>query len=698
MNMRIWFLSCLVILPCFMLHAQKEGTQWYFGVRAGIDFVSGTAYSTKRGQLSSQESSSAVCDGQGNLLFYTGGSVVYNRDHEVMPNGRGLSGHSTTTQSGLIVPVPESPDFYFVFTAGGVGENFGAFSYSVVDMSLDGGKGDVIARNIPLFRPSCEKMAAIPHANGCDIWVIGHEYESDVFHAYLVNQDGVADTPVSSKVGSVHAGVFPAAMNAMHEKNAQGQMAHTLNGRKLAVTIFEDGIIELFDFDANTGVISNPLSLDFKYHVYGLAFSPDGTKLYASTREYFGKVYQLDLEAGSAADILASTVELGTVPTDGPGAIQLGPDGKLYIARWRQDHLAVINHPNRLGAACDFVLDGIYLKRKICGLGLPVMYGGYLTVPAFNVYNECAEGALFFNFDDAGIVDQVKWDFADPSGGPSNVSQSFTPRHIFSEPGTYSVQLIRQYKNGTVDTTTQAVTVNGKPQLNIGPDTIVCEGTELILDVTTLGKGVSYLWQDSTTAPTYTVKEEGIYEVFVTNECGTSTAKKIVAYATPAAFDLGPVQGLCPDSTRQIAVSEQRLTSYKWQDGTPGAQWLLTEPGTYTLTATNACGVFSDDLVVTEANCDCILSISNVFTPNQDGSNDQWDISYTCRPTRFQMRVYDRWGHQVFMSEAMDQAWDGTCGGANCPAGVYYYQIEFVGDPQVTTEVEQHAGTVTLLR
>ena len=196
---------CIVVLTLLtsrLLHAQKEGNIWYFGVNAGLDFNSGAPHALTNGVLSTLEGSSSIADVNGNLLFYTDGITVYNNNHLQMPNGSGLLGHWSSTQSALIVPQPESSNIYYIFTTyfqGGFG-----FYYSIVDMSLQGGLGDVTTKNIALFNPVTEKQTAVRHENGCDLWVITHEYRTLNFRAYLVNDAWIDTTPVISSVGSVH--------------------------------------------------------------------------------------------------------------------------------------------------------------------------------------------------------------------------------------------------------------------------------------------------------------------------------------------------------------------------------------------------------------------------------------------------------------------------------------------------------------
>ncbi len=100
-----------------------------------------------------------------------------------MPNGTGLLGHSSSIQSGIIVPSPDNTDTYFIFTA--PYQTKGGLYYNFVDMTLDGGLGEVVTKNILLNDIVTEKLTAVKHANGSGKWVLYHKYPANEYLAYL---------------------------------------------------------------------------------------------------------------------------------------------------------------------------------------------------------------------------------------------------------------------------------------------------------------------------------------------------------------------------------------------------------------------------------------------------------------------------------------------------------------------------------
>src|SRR3989344_5834865 len=182
--------SLLFILGTVSLSiAQKETDKWFFGSGAALDFSSGTPVVITSPMYTS-EGTAAVSDAAGKLRFFTNGVDVYYSTKTIMLNGAGLMGDISTTQSAIIVPNPASSSQYYIFTAGADGA--GDFRYSIVDMTLNGGLGDVMVanKNILLTDSITEKIAAIRDgANG--IWIVTHKWGTDQFYSYHLTTSGL---------------------------------------------------------------------------------------------------------------------------------------------------------------------------------------------------------------------------------------------------------------------------------------------------------------------------------------------------------------------------------------------------------------------------------------------------------------------------------------------------------------------------
>lgn len=579
----IIFLS--LMLDCF---SQKEANIWYFGDHAGLDFSSGSPVALTNSAMWQSEGVATISDSQGNLLFYTNGIVVYNKNHEIMDNGTGLLGGSSSTQSCIIVPQPMSNNLFYIFT---VPQEIGTdgLRYSMVDINLNGGLGAITTKNIFLIQPMEEKVTAVLHSNKVDIWVITHTWNSSSFYCYLVTATGINPTPVISDVGTYHSG-----------SDTHGYLRASPCGNKLAITIRPINSLELFDFDNSNGSISNPLTFPSVFqHPYGIEFSPDESRLYLSDYGSSSKVYQYNLNAGTPAEIFASITLIGTVPTTHNGALQIGPDDKIYSSYNNDisghEYLGVIHSPNELGTACNFEVDGLYLNGGEAIFGLPNFIQSYFCITQnFNYLPDCyGDTTVFFITNFSDLV-SVLWDFDDPPSGSSNISTEFNPSHIFSESGIYNVKLISYFIDYT-DTLIKPVIINASPEVFLGNDTTICSDTLYLLNP---GSGFSsYFWQDGSTNSNYLVDTSGIYWVEVTNQFGCSAIDSILISLSPSILaNLGNDTSFCSNETTFLDPGIG-FNTYLWQNGSTDSSLLVSFGGLYWVTVTNEFGCSVTDSI-----------------------------------------------------------------------------------------------------
>ena len=285
---------CFLMLLPTLLFGQGQADWWYFGSNAGVHFGTSGPVAVNDGQLSTQEGCATISDQGGNLLFYTDGITVYDKNHNVMPNGTGLLGNSSSTHSAVIIPRPGNPDDYYIFTVDdGAGPD--GMRYSRVDMTLNSGNGDVVAseKNIFLVGSTSEKIAAVKKSNG--YWVITHLSGTPNFNAFEVTSSGVNTTPVVS-VSSLPTAGFGYGITASSD------------GEQIAAVYFSTDSIHLYNFDASTGAVTSTFKVGSTMQqglFYGLEFSPSGEVLYMQAYSN-GDVRQFDLTAGSPAAPVAA--------------------------------------------------------------------------------------------------------------------------------------------------------------------------------------------------------------------------------------------------------------------------------------------------------------------------------------------------------------------------------------------------------
>lgn len=351
---------------------QHYADQWYFGNKAGLDFSSGTPTAITTSQMSAGEGSASVSDPvTGALLFYTDGINVWNSSNTVMPNGSGLMGGVSSTQAALIVPKPQDNNQYYIFTTDQIGGSLG-LRFSIVNMLLDGGNGNVVAKNVLLKTPVTEKITAVKQPGTPNYWLVTHGWNDDAFYAYKITPSGI-DSAIVSHSGIVHS-------DAMIQ-NSYGQIKFNTCGDRLALAAGYLDKVEIFDFDVVTGIVSNPQTISYSDHVYGIEFSPNSDLLYVSTYEASGTLLQYDLTLSSTSAMISAVQIISTTPDIYP--LQRGPDGKIYVVKSFSQYVGVIQSPDNVGnLACNYVDNAIDLDPGLMALnsalGLPNLVSSFM--------------------------------------------------------------------------------------------------------------------------------------------------------------------------------------------------------------------------------------------------------------------------------------------------------------------------------
>lgn len=480
------YLSIILSISFLIINAQNEANIWYFGNKAGLDFNSGVPTPLSGCAMNTYEGVASIANENGQSLFYTDGIKVWNRNHVQMPNGDNLKGSPSSAQSGVIVPKPGSDNLYYVFCVpkeGGTWLNPAHLYYSLVDMTLDGGMGDVVSteKNIDLSPDNTiqEKVTAVLHCNMKDIWVIAHEKGSNNFLVYLVTETNAPELINTQAIGET--------WNTGSYDNI-GILKASSQGNLIAETSNYNEKVQVLDFDNATGQLSNARVLTDLDLSYGVEFSPTGRYLYVgiwyhnTPSQIF---HQYDLQA---PDINASQVTINAGAN--VGSLQLGPDGKIYVARNVDDsgsgagkaYLGVINNPENYDGtpgACGYVDEAVFLggdesngsAGQLSRYGLPNFIQSYFRDTASVVYQDtCLHDNTTFTATIPFEYDSLRWDF----GGIGSSTQN-PASHEFPAPGDYEVNLYIIQRCIT-DTLTQTLTILDSPDLNLVSTNCAADG------------------------------------------------------------------------------------------------------------------------------------------------------------------------------------------------------------------------------
>lgn len=392
----ISLLCACLFFDCF---GQKRNLFWCFGDSAAIDFNNINNPIATYSVVNSRGSCASISDTSGALLFYSAydadvylnggppfnGGEVYNKSNALMVNGD-LIVMGLWYMEAVIVDNPISSNQFYLFSIGVTG-NYGLY-YSMVDMTLDSGFGGVTQKNVQLLPyAATDGLTCVKHGNGRDWWVIFRKngyyagWYDNRFYKYLVSPAGI-NLVDSQGIGSL---------------DLSGLTRYFFNkeGNKLA-SVNYDGQIETFDFDRCTGNLSNytlirqmTLSNPPK-EMFSGEFSSNGRFLYISTNGAYDSTYviQIDLQNPLLYNA-ADTIGKISYPIAGGGFLKRGPDDKIYFScSWYDGsnfnfpypdttfnlyntHLSVINEPDSLGSACNFIPYSFNLGGGRTYYGLP---------------------------------------------------------------------------------------------------------------------------------------------------------------------------------------------------------------------------------------------------------------------------------------------------------------------------------------
>jgi hypothetical protein len=587
----------LTFVPPLVSPAQsKRGNIPIFGAdKAALDFnfspvVARLFESPMVQHYGTAEGSASICDVEGNLLFYTNGVSIWHRNHRFMRHGFNVLGlplipEGNSTTQDLIIPIPRSPRFYLVVTPGWQGL---PLLYAVVDMFAHDGLGDVISKGHVLMEKPTEKLATIKSKNGDALWLLTHELGTNAFMAFRVTETGIDHNPVTTKIGTVHDG--------RNSENAIGYMAASHDGKTIAVAVSGDmGLLELFDFDNETGIVSNPrvLQLDKNIGSYGVVFSPDNSKLYQGQMKTRNLV-QYDLHAGDVAAIKASAIVLG----QGRGGLQVGPDQRIYVAGTNEvdrTDLGIVERPNERGTNAGFVRFGINLLGRRYVIGLPQMI--YDPIEPDFFYNGTCIGDLtaFRLVNDKNVV-SILWDFGDPLSSDNSSTES-NPRHQFSAAGEFEVTCHVTLTNGDVHSYKQLVSIFSRPEVTMRDDTVVCQGARFRISPKVDASAQYFSWSNGSSTRTLESTQSGKFKLTASNfYCSTTDSITVIPLLPPKEILVRDTV-ICDDEVLHLEVPEDNA-EFIWSNDITGRKNAITDAGPYSVTATNICGETRTDFDV----------------------------------------------------------------------------------------------------
>jgi len=470
--------------------SQREADNWIFGNWAGLNFTSGDPEPLFVPPNGTGFSGTTMSDTNGNILFYYGDEKVWNRNHEIMMNGTGLLPAICAAMYGQIAfPKPGTSSQYYIFGIGTPNDH--GICYSIIDMSLDGGLGGVTSeKNIALSAANTaqDKLCVVENSTGDSYWVITRLFNDDRYASFRVTEEGFDPVPVYSPHGA-HVN-----LNYGH-----GPMKVALDKKHLFACYFSHpyssrGGIEVCSFNDKTGQVEFLYLLtkqgSLSYNIPAdCEISPDSKYLNVNWVEGLNQelgLYQYDMGLiDDSATFVNSGVQI--LVNYNALALRLSNDGRIYF-HYRTDstlwyyqdyYLGVINKPWEHGTACDADTLAVYLGGREVGWWLPNILLDYLYRFEWEG-DHCQFSPITFIPHFVPEPDSVHWYFGEFAQG--STSSELSPTYAFKYPGIHEVEVDIWYPTGRFEHTSREIEIFPTPQPDLGPDTVICPGSSVILN------------------------------------------------------------------------------------------------------------------------------------------------------------------------------------------------------------------------
>jgi gliding motility-associated-like protein len=219
-------------------------------------------------------------------------------------------------------------------------------------------------------------------------------------------------------------------------------------------------------------------------------------------------------------------------------------------------------------------------------------------------------------------------------------------------------------------------------EFSLGADTILCPGESITVTAPTTTDAL--LWSTGSTDSSVSASSGSIW-LSISNTCGTQADSLFISVNSDVLnVEIDPLYQICDGQSVVVDVTQAFDVQYTWSTGSSESVLNFNETGTHSVTVTSYCEsiVTSFDILVEDCSEPLVpvqIYIPNVFSPNDDNLNDLFipQVNLPARIGDYRLTIFNRWGDVIFSSDNPALGWDGTFDEKKLDPGVFVFTLQW---------------------
>lgn len=551
-KIKISFLLALLSFTQLCSSQILRTKNWHFGYNTSLRFEQDTVI-VDTSAIHSDESCTSISDINGNLLLYSDGITVWNKNHKIIGNGSGLLGHQSSSQGSVLLPFENRDSVFYLFTTDYQGNSNGLRYSKIIYFGND--SFQIVSKNNLLNTSVSEPIGAIIHRDNIRQWIMVRQFNGYDYYAFLLGRDGVIDCPVISK-SSLYIG------KSTNPVSAQNQLAFSPKGDLFANCYYWHNKVDLFQFNKDNGKIHSGELLDNIRLPTGVSFSSNNEYLYIVERDYNLLQFKTKNYRNNQSykDLFINSNVYGFKV-----ALNLTIFDQLLTIQQGSQYYGRIASPNNPDSSCDYQIEGMPLGKAKWRYGLPNFNFSYFYTPSidFSYDHNCSNNSYSFEATDTFHAHEFLWRFR------SNKKQlEYSGKKVqvsLLDTGIWQVTLLGTGANQTDSVTKDIYVFDLIAENFLGKDTSVCVGASLTFELKTPKNMHCIHWMgqsgqdyENYHKESFKVDSTGTFTVKMTDKAFCTYYDTIKVYAFPL-----PEKPMISYTTGELAGTA-KMGRYNW--------------------------------------------------------------------------------------------------------------------------------------